>query len=297
MASLDIGIIGGGPMGLALGYRLSRVGHRVTVFEQAEQFGGLATHHDYGPFCWDRFYHVVLPTDTELIEFLREIGMADALGWRSTQTGVFLDGQMFPMNNAIDFLRFPPLSAWSKLRLGWMLHRAPNIDDWRGLEQLTAEDWLCATCGRQTFEKFWKPLLVAKLGELYRRVSAVFIWSYIKRLASARQSTAKREQLGYISGGYQAVFARILDSIRECGGAALHSTPVRRVDATAGGGISVVTDEEVRGFDKVIFTAPTNALTHVVDHELAALDGRGEPVEYLGVVCLALVTRLLQPPE
>ena len=67
---MKIGIIGGGPMGLALAYRLSRKGHAVTVFEREKQLGGLATYHDYGAFFWDRFYHVILPSDTPLISFL-----------------------------------------------------------------------------------------------------------------------------------------------------------------------------------------------------------------------------------
>ena len=138
MASRDIGIIGGGPMGLALAYRLSAQGHRVTVLEQADQFGGLATHHDYGEFIWDRFYHVVLPTDTHLVGFLDEIGMGDALGWRNTQTGVYIDEAFYPMNNAVDFLRFPPLNLWSKLRLGWTVHRAARVHDWQQLEQRTS---------------------------------------------------------------------------------------------------------------------------------------------------------------
>ena len=47
---MRIGIIGGGFMGMVLAYRLARRGHAVTVFERDTQVGGLATHHDYGPF-------------------------------------------------------------------------------------------------------------------------------------------------------------------------------------------------------------------------------------------------------
>ncbi len=75
MRPVRIGIIGGGLMGLALAERLGSAGHRVTVYERAEQPGGLATWHDFGPFTWDRFYHVILPSDTALVEFIRRIGL------------------------------------------------------------------------------------------------------------------------------------------------------------------------------------------------------------------------------
>ena len=91
---MKIGIIGGGPMGLALAYRLSGKGHAVTVFEREKQLGGLATYHDYGPFFWDRFYHVILPSDTHLISFLKDIGLGDQIRWSRTLTGFYVDQQL-----------------------------------------------------------------------------------------------------------------------------------------------------------------------------------------------------------
>ncbi len=77
---MRIGIIGGGLMGMALGAAPDAdSGHEVTVLERDRQIGGLATHHDYGGFYWDRFYHVVLPTDRHLIAYIKEIGLGDQL--------------------------------------------------------------------------------------------------------------------------------------------------------------------------------------------------------------------------
>jgi protoporphyrinogen oxidase len=70
---MKIGIIGGGLMGMALARRMSAGGHTVSVFERDTQTGGLSTHQDYGPFTWDRFYHVVLPTDLDLTRFLEQL--------------------------------------------------------------------------------------------------------------------------------------------------------------------------------------------------------------------------------
>ena len=60
-------------MGLALARRFARDGHSVTVLERAEQLGGPATWHDFGGFYWDRFYHVILPSDRHLIAFVDEL--------------------------------------------------------------------------------------------------------------------------------------------------------------------------------------------------------------------------------
>ena len=75
---MRVAIVGGGLMGLALAYRLAGRGCEVEVFEREQQVGGLTTWHDFGPFQWDRFYHVILPSDRYLLGFLREIGLGDA---------------------------------------------------------------------------------------------------------------------------------------------------------------------------------------------------------------------------
>src|SRR5262245_34365058 len=114
---MKIAIIGGGPMGLALAYRLSGRGHTVPVFEREKQLGGLATYHDYGPFFWDRLFHVILPSDTHLIRFLNDIGLGDRIRWSRTLTGFYVDHRFYSVSNSWEFLWFPLVSLWGKFRL------------------------------------------------------------------------------------------------------------------------------------------------------------------------------------
>jgi len=286
---MRIGVVGAGLMGLALAHRLARKGNEVTVIERDRQLGGLTTYHDFGGFFWDRFYHVILPTDRHLIEFARELGLGDQLRWRTTRTGFFVDRTFSSLDNAWDFLKFPPLSLWSKFRLGLTLLYASRIDDWRRLERVSVEDWLVRVSGRATYEKLWRPLLLAKLGENYRRVSAVFIWSYIKRMFSAREGSARKEQLGHVSGGYKAVFEALAQSIQEAGGEIRTQVGVERIEAD-GDRIRISTDAGATAFDKVVFTGPVSVLRNVASSELVAVSG-GSDVEYLGVICMVLVTR------
>src|SRR5258708_6104023 len=113
---MKIGIIGGGLMGLALAFRFSRLGHAVTVFERERQIGGLTTYQNYGAFYWDRFYHVILPSDQQLIQFLDDLGLADKLCWTRTLTGFYVDGQFHSMSSPFEFLRFPPVGFIGKVR-------------------------------------------------------------------------------------------------------------------------------------------------------------------------------------
>lgn len=288
---MKVGIVGGGLMGLALGKRLTDLGHVVTVIEGESQLGGLTTYYDYGGFIWDRFYHVILPTDTHLLKFLTDIGLRDKVKWNVTQTGFFVDQQFYPLNTSLDFLRFPPLSLWSKMRLAFTILYGSRVNDWRRLEKITVEDWLKRLSGIKTFDKLWKPLLLAKLGIQYKKVSAVFIWTYIKRLFSARDSAAQKEHMGYLAGSYKTVFDTLSKDIQDAGGDVLMKTQVSSIMPATETGITIEYSSGAENFDKVIFTAPTSVLTHVANESLASVDDCGASVEYLGVVCVVLVTR------
>lgn len=287
---MNIGIVGAGMTGLALAQRMCAAGHSVTVYEQASQPGGLATWQDHEHFVFDRFYHVILPTDTHLIGFIGDVGLADRLSWRKTLTGFFVDRKIHSVSNAVEFLKFPPLSLWGKMRLAFTILYCSRVSDWRRLEHVTVEDWLIKLSGKATYEKLWQPLLLAKLGENYRRVSAVFIWTYIKRMFSARDSSASSEHMGYVRGGYKTVFDRLVAIIAASGGGLNLDVTVKNVRAASGKGIEIETDSGSKRFDRVVFTGPVNVLQQVVDAELVDVEHSGHEVEYLGVLCMALVT-------
>jgi len=282
-------------MGMALAHRLSRSGDEVEVFERETQLGGLATFQDFGGFFWDRFYHVVLPSDRHLIGFIDDIGLGGELRWSRTRTGFYVDGRMHSVSNSLEFLRFPLLNPLDKARLAYTMLYSSRIDHWERLEKVTVEEWLIRVSGRRTYEKLWRPLLLAKLGENYQRTSAVFIWSYIKRLFSARDSSASREQLGHVTGGYRQIFQTIRDHVEVAGGTVHTGVAVESVRPAADGLLEIRLDgqTDARRFDRVICTSPVPVLKRIAADSLLEPVGAGQPggeVEYLGVVCPVLIT-------
>ncbi|MFZ1504638.1 MAG: NAD(P)/FAD-dependent oxidoreductase [Nitrospira sp.] len=288
---LRVGIIGAGIMGLALAQRLSARGVCVTVLERERQAGGLTTYHDYGLFWWDRFYHVILSSDTQLIQYLHEIGLGDRLRWSAARAGLYAKGRFYSVSTTLELLRFPLVGIIGKLRLARTILACNRIRDWRELESVSVEEWLIRMCGRRTYEAFWKPLLLAKLGAQYKRVSAVFIWSYITRLFSTRDTTAQRNQLGYVSGGYRTVITRLEELIQAAGGTIRLNTPVQAIEPGAHAGITIKINGGHEHFDKVIWTGPIDAGSPLATQGLVSVEASADPIEYLGVVCPVLVTR------
>jgi protoporphyrinogen oxidase len=287
---MKIGIVGGGFMGLVLAHEISKTNVNVKVFESDSQLGGLATHHDYGTFTWDKYYHVILPTDNHLVGLIEDLGLKDSLQWRRSMTGYYVNKKFYSFSNSKDFLLFPPLNIIDKMKLAFTIFYGSKINDRKKLEKITVKDWLIKIGGKRTYEKFWSPLLIAKLGDSHERVSAVFIWTYIKRLFQARSSAAQKEHMGFVSGGYKTVFDKLHKLLQQKGSKVLLETNIDYISANPAGGIDLEYDGTKEHFDKVIFTAPLNILEKVSSTELVDISRNKRAVEYLGVMCMALIT-------
>ncbi len=287
---MKIGIVGGGFMGLVLAHEISKTTAHVKVFEADSQLGGLATHYDYGSFIWDKYYHVILPTDNHLVSLIEDLGLENKLQWRRSMTGYYVNKKFYPFSSSKDFLLFPPLNIIDKMKLAFTIFYGSKINDRKKLEKITVKDWLIKLGGQRTYEKFWAPLLKAKLGESHDRVSAVFIWTYIKRLFQARSSAAQKEHMGYIDGGYKTVFDRLQESLAKRESEVLTKTSIQGITANTKGGINLEYQGKREHFDKVIFTGPLNVLEKVSSPNLIDITNNKEDVEYLGVLCMVLIT-------
>jgi protoporphyrinogen oxidase len=279
-------------MGLSLAYFLQQRGYRVELFEREVRLGGLSTYHNFGPFVWDRFYHCILPSDAELIGLIQSLDLGDRLRWNVTKTGFFVDETLYSLSNAWEFLRFPALGLTDRLRLGYTILACSRIRDWRKLDSEPVEQWLGRLGGRHNFEKIWKPLLRAKYGDAYERASAVNIWATIRRMFSARQEGLKKESLGYVTGGYRTILERLQERL-EAGGAGIHCGVQVQEAYRARTKWVLETDQGAHPVDQLVFTTPTPLTQRILGRPLPAVgpESGGARVEYIGVVCLALLLR------
>lgn len=282
-------------LGMTLALRLRQQGHRPTIFEGAPATGGLAAPQEIGGFTWDRFYHVILASDANLLGLLAELGLRERVRWGTTRTGFYVDGRLYSLSSSLDFLMFPPLSLLDKARLAFTVLHASRIRDWRPLEAIPATEWLRRLSGRRTVERIWRPLLESKLGPNAPLASAAFIWAVIARLYAARRSGLKREQFGYVDGGYDPVLAAFRDRLARDGVTLHAAAPVARVEAVDGATGARVTlrDGAAHDFDDVVLTLPASRIGALCPGLAPAERERLARVVYQGVICASL---LLQRP-
>jgi protoporphyrinogen oxidase len=288
-------VVGGGMLGLTLAHRLVQRGVDVTLLEAAPTLGGLTSAWTLGDATWDRFYHVTLLSDDHLRRLLVELGLESEMKWVETRTGFYSGGRLHSMSNTWEFLTFPPLNLWQKLRLGGTIFLASKLTNWRRLERIPVAKWLRRWSGRGAYEAIWLPLLRSKLGEAHQRTSAAFIWAHINRMYKARRTGLKREMFGYVPGGYARILDALGKTLQDSGVQIRCNAPVGRVASLPGSGIEVEFgrgDDAVReDFDYVVMTIPSpliaEACPALTDKELREY----ESTEYLGIACASALLK------
>jgi protoporphyrinogen oxidase len=248
--SRHVAVLGGGISGLAAAHQLSKRGHRVTLLEADAHLGGLGSTFEHAGIPIERFYHCLLPTDAALLRLVGEIGLGGEVIWRNVGMGFMVDRRTYPMNGALDLLRFSPLPIFDRLRLGWMGLRARARGADPALDSVSARDWIVGLAGERNFERLWRPLLEAKLGEGAGGIPALWLASRI-----AREKGKSVEVKGFVPGGYRALVAAIERALRARGSEIRVKCPVQKV-GIAGDHVVVDSASGRETFDSAVAALP-----------------------------------------
>jgi protoporphyrinogen oxidase len=291
-AKTNWGIIGGGILGMSLAHKLMQKGNNVTIFDSGSQLGGLTTPWNLNGITWDRFYHVILLSDSYTRTLLKELDLEKEINWVETKTGFYTDGQLVSMSNSLEFLRFPPINLIDKIRLGATIFYASKVKNWKHLETILVTDWLKKLSGNNTFEKIWLPLLRSKLGDTYSKASAAFIWATIQRMYAARKSGLKKEMFGYVSGGYKKILDKFVHLLENEKVNIKINHVAKIVKTTTGNKIFIEFENGYQEtFDHVIMTLPSPIISKICPELTEVEKKRLEGIQYLGVVCASVLLK------
>ena len=287
---MKVGILGGGIMGVCIGYFLSKKGVQVEIFEASPMLGGLA-----GPLTLDdgtkvdRFYHAILSSDSHMRELCEELGIDDQLRFNETKMGFFYKNEIHSMNNIVEFLRFPPLGWIDRFRLGFTVLYAQFIRNWRRLEGISVEKWLIWLGGKRTYQNIWRPMLKAKFDGGFDDTPATYIWSRLVRIKSTRKGANQKEEAGHLIGGYISLIHAMAERIKELGGRIHLQTPVSKIEIEDNQAKGILVDDELIKFDRIISTLQPPIFQHLIpDASNEYRDFIGK-TEYLGIICPLLV--------
>lgn len=282
-----VAVIGGGIAGLAAAHYLTRDGCDVEVFEATERLGGLGASFERDGRVFERFYHVMLPSDEHLLGMLEETGLGDRPYWTDSSMGFMHRSRRFALNTPLDLLRFGVLPFHDRLRVAFTGLYGTLLRNGDALDHISAEQWLTRLSGRRAFARFWRPLLEAKFGAAYEQIPARWFWTRFQR-----EKGGKKEVKGYPRGGYEALARGLADSVKGRGGRIHVSTPVQSLTLD---GVGRPTLDTVLGrdtFDQAVTTLPLAQLRSVAEGQLAGrVDEVHNDIDYQGVVNVVLMLR------
>tara|TARA_B100000212_G_scaffold227173_1_gene172494 strand:- start:2220 stop:3533 length:1314 start_codon:yes stop_codon:yes gene_type:complete len=252
--SIKIAIIGGGPMGLAISYRLSKFGYKTFLFEADDRLGGMTASINFSGLEIERYYHFHCLSDTTFINLLKELKLKSKLKWKKTSMGFFYQNKLFKWGSISSVLTFPQLSMLTKVR--YILHTLTClvIFDWKALDRLSASKWLRIWLGKKGYNILWSKLFLFKFYKYSDDISAAWIWSRIKRLGLSRKFF--KEHLGFLTGGSKELIDSLEASILENGGKINTSTAVLSILPNEITGAKLITKKGSENFDVVISTIP-----------------------------------------
>jgi protoporphyrinogen oxidase len=149
----------------------------------------------------------------------------------------------------------------------------PNL-----LEGKVADAWLSRWMGKRTYGMLFEPLFVGKFGNLYQQIALPWFWARLHD---------RTTQLGYMSGGFQLLYERLVERIQQAGGKVLLGTRVEKAEQVDGRW-NIVSSEGTLSFDRVISTLPTRLTCRLIPALPADYRERYDWGQAYGAHCLIL---------
>ncbi|MBE7534204.1 MAG: NAD(P)/FAD-dependent oxidoreductase [Anaerolineales bacterium] len=278
---MKIAIIGAGYGGLAAAYDLKKAGHTVVLLESADHVGGLAAGFKEPHWDWsvEKFYHHWFQSDDAMLGLIQELGLRDKVIFPRPLTVMYFDGKFYPFDSILNALRFPGLGyGLNKIRFGFVGLFLRMTNNWRALEQVTADAWMMKWAGKQVYERMWKPLLIGKFGPFYRDVNMAWMWARIK---------ARTTRLGTFEGGFQRFSDLFAEQLRVMGVEIRLGTRVEAIRRSQTAKLDV--DGEL--FDQVLVTS-SPALLAKMSPELPEIYLKGLlELKSMGAVVMTLTLK------
>ncbi len=283
-------------MGLAAAYHALQAGHQVEVLESAPEAGGMAAHFDLDGLSIERFYHFVCKTDRDTFALMDELGILPMLRWRKTSMGLFTGGRLRSWGNPKALLSFSEISLWSRLRYALFAFVSVRRNRWDAIETESARSWITRWCGREVYDRLWRPLFHLKFYDHADSVSAAWIWTRIRRIGRSRASMMQ-EELGYIEGGSQTLVDALVRAIEGAGGTVRMSCGALRVVAGEGRVAGVQAVDGFHAADAVICTVPTPLIAKLVPDLPQDWKAKYNAILNTGVCCLVFKLKQAVSPH
>lgn len=293
-------VLGGGPAGLTAGYLLAKRDAPVTVYEAADQVGGIAMTVERDGFRFDLGGHRFFTKVQEVQDLWNEI-MGDEFLRRPRLSRIYWNRKFldYPLNGMDVVKKLGPVEL---TRAGLSYIKAAVLRRVRPQPERTLEQWVTNRFGRRLFELFFKTYTEKVWGTSTAEMPADWAAQRIKDLSfvSAAKDAFFPDKKGEIKTlikefdypryGPGQMWEKMTGRIAERGGVIEMESPVqglklegdRITEITVGG-------ETVTDFGDIVSSLPLRSILRMVDGAPADVVAAAEALQYRDFLTVALV--------
>ncbi|MBS2008400.1 MAG: NAD(P)/FAD-dependent oxidoreductase [Cyanobacteria bacterium SZAS TMP-1] len=286
MANKRVAVVGAGLAGLVAAYQLLQSGAEVTVFEKSSAPGGRA-----GTVIKDGFHinqgpHALYQAGIAY-KFLAQIGARPKGAPPSGRGLALLGGHLYDLPvDAGSLLRtqlfgFSPLA---KLELAIFFQKLASVDC-GNIMHVGLRPWLEDKISSDKVRQFI--IALARLSTYSCNTEQLAAGAAIRQLVLANQGPL------YLDNGW----ASIIESLQKALGQAVRwrlGAHVKKVSATAGGGVQIIDGEETLAFDQAVLCVPPQVVNELVPGVIA--DNVKEDILASKAACLDVCLKSLPVP-
>lgn len=250
---MKIAIIGAGFTGLAAGFHLAQKGHKIHIFENENDIGGLSGGFKNPKWNWtlEKTYHHWFTNDNNILALAKKLNYKVII--RKPHTDILVNNKILPLDSIISLLSFPYLTLFSRIRVGFVLAYLKLSNNFRRLEDKPALSWINLWMGREATELIWQPLFSGKFNNFKDLISLSWFWARIKK---------RTRSLGYPEKGFKCFAEKIAEEIKNSGGIISLNNKIKSIRSTDKYCI-IDTSKGLLKFDKIICTTPTSVFTRI----------------------------------
>ncbi|MEE9391666.1 MAG: FAD-dependent oxidoreductase [Planctomycetota bacterium] len=264
-AAMPVVVVGGGIAGMVTAQLLRQSGCDVTLVEQESTLGGkvAGVTLDNGDVV-DGFHMSIYDRDADLLQTLRDLRVDYDFVSSSARFGFFSEGQPYALKGIRDLLRFDPVSLRQRIKLG--LFGTGFAENANGLthklDRTLGLSWLKERFDDAVIQRFWHPVVRAKMGRAAEAMSALWVHNRISYASKVMDTRLVR-----VKGGMRAIVRAATIDLDRLGVRILNNFHVDSV-AIGPSRVSVKGPAgEIHG-RRVVLAVPTN-----IAHEMLAAGG------------------------
>lgn len=291
---MKICIIGAGITGLTTGYKLSKLGHEVEIFESASFSGGQASTINFENFEIEKAYHHLFVTDKAILELYKELDLEDELQWYKSKVATFAEKKIWSTTSPIDLLKLPIIPLKDRINLALISLRLKLIKNWKKLESISAYQWLSKHVSDRTFEIIFEPLLRGKFGRYYKDICMPWFWAKIQTRVSSRNKKFD-EILCYPKNSFSLLIKKLENEIQNQGGSIKHNHLITSINTQDNkvSSVNYISDNKskhIESFDAVVSTAPYSILSRLITLDKSITEKMNK-VQYMSAVVMILILK------